>query len=396
MARPAVLRAAGAVLLAVVAAGTSSASTAQPPRVLGVVGHGKNARLEALDPRTLAPLSSPRPLRICSDSAVPDAAGVIGHPARDLWALSADRSRAVFICLPDGPGGGLHDQLLVVDVGRFRIVKRWTLETSEPWGIAWVGADAFVLFGVDAGSGVCCDSYDFVIDGELSGGATVADDVPLVAPNRVLIWSPPNGLDDNAISRAAGPGDDGIDISRVPPGQAAAALDAAHNRLFIVSAAGVAAEVRLVRPEQTVIDHSTVSYHALTLPSRFDSAAWVGQGRIALWGADGLTLIDTRDWTAHTIDASASEVTVSTAGILAWSRDHPSVTVYDGDGSRRFQRLLRTSSGDLALQSVQASGPYAYLNTTNGRFSLDLTTGILGGPLASRARLLLPDYLYLH
>ena len=71
-----------AVALLLMVAAAAPSATRRPPSLLGVVGHGKNARLEALDPRTLVPLSSPRPLRICSDSAGPE--GVTGHPARDL------------------------------------------------------------------------------------------------------------------------------------------------------------------------------------------------------------------------------------------------------------------------------------------------------------------------
>ena len=142
-------------------------------------------------------------------------------------------------------------------------------------------------------------------------------------------------------------------------------------------------------------EQASVTYHAVALPTgAFQSAAWVGQGQIALWGSGGLSLVDTRTWTARLIGPSLTEAAVSATGLIAWNKDQSSLAVYSPDGSLRFRKTLQSNSQPLALHTVQVNGRYAYLDTGD-RYSLDLKTGSLTGPLASRARLLLPDYLYL-
>jgi hypothetical protein len=101
-----------------------------------------------------------------------------------------------------------------------------------------------------------------------------------------------------------------------------------------VSSNGTVAQVDRVsgRPE--------VSYHRVELNARRFDAAWAGQGRIAVWGQDGLGTIDTRTWTTHAIDSDARNALATPHGIVAWTYDAPGISVYRPDGSLRFTALV--------------------------------------------------------
>jgi hypothetical protein len=151
------------------------------------------------------------------------------------------------------------------------------------------------------------------------------------------------------------------------------AVDPTSGRAFVVS------------PEMliAVVDLRTlaVSYHGATRslakavdgPSR--SAAWLGDGLLAVSGADysttidgsktttavtpyGLQIVDTRTWTTHTIDPDASWFT-ATPGALVASHS-PTATAHETliwglDGTLRRRRSL---SGDTRLD---VEGDYGYL-----------------------------------
>lgn len=77
--------------------------------------------------------------------------------------------------------------------------------------------------------------------------------------------------------------------------------------------------------------------------------------------------------------------------LLAWSQKAVTgITVYKPDGSLRY-RLLP----EQAVRGVRTSARYAYITSHQGRFSVDLHTGRVTGPLTSRARRVLPDVLEL-
>ena len=172
-----------------------------------------------------------------------------------------------------------------------------------------------------------------------------------------------------------------------PATPVAIAVDAHRHRVFLISSTGAIAVVGL-RTKR-------VEYHSVKLPAEIDGgdtyrAAWAGNGHLAFWGPSGLTLIDSRTWTAHLLDPAATDVAVAPNALLAWSQKAATgITVYKPDGSIRY-RLLP----EQAVLSVRASARYAYI-TSQRRFSVDLHTGHVTGPLTSRARLVLPDLLEL-
>jgi hypothetical protein len=155
------------------------------------------------------------------------------------------------------------------------------------------------------------------------------------------------------------------------------AADTYRDRLFVLSAGGLIAE----------LDHvAELSYHSVTLSGRPFQAAWAGRGRIALWGADGLGLIDTRDWSAHAVAPGVTDVVATPRGLIAWNRNgNDGLAVYRPDGSLRFRRLAGK-----AVQSVVSLGVYAYV-TAGDRYSVNLRTGRVSGPLVSSAQVVVPD-----
>ena len=95
-------------------------------------------------------------------------------------------------------------------------------------------------------------------------------------------------------------------------------------------------------------------------------------------------------WQAGSLWAVRRPCPVAPNALLAWSQKAATgITVYKPDGSIRY-RLLP----EQAVLSVRASARYAYI-TSQRRFSVDLHTGHVTGPLTSRARLVLPDLLEL-
>jgi len=73
-------------------------------------------------------------------------------------------------------------------------------------------------------------------------------------------------------------------------------------------------------------------------------------------------------------------VATTSYGLLATGND--GLALYRPTGALAFRRLHEHSVGP-----VVAIGRYAYAETDAGRFSIDLSSGRLTGPLASRARI---------
>ena len=155
--------------------------------------------------------------------------------------------------------------------------------------------------------------------------------------------------------------------------------DVAHHRLFDVAATGTVAEIDNVghRPH--------ITYHTVGLNGRPFTAAWAGSGRIALWGQDGLGTIDTRTWTTHPIAGGVTGAVTTRYGIAAWTANPADgLTVYRPDGSPRLHVLAGK-----AIRSAQAVGPYLYA-TVKARYSVDLRTGKVTGPLHTNATIIPP------
>jgi hypothetical protein len=174
---------------------------------------------------------------------------------------------------------------------------------------------------------------------------------------------------------------------RYPMARPGLAVDPEGGRAFVVGAPGPVAEVDLASLE--------VTYHELSQPvsllgrlrdwieppahahhpqGPIRQAAWLGNGRIAVWGArlhgdevaesaSGVKLVDTRDWTVRTIDDRATDAAVLAGNVLAWGPITESgrsigLAIYSAEGDRRAHLfpgrsvIPRAMTGDRAYFAV--------------------------------------------
>jgi len=350
-------------------------------RVLGVVWHGREgaetAELAWLHPLTLRP----RPGRrlALGDHGVG-------------WAVAPDQSLALLA----GGGDSNDGRLLVVDPRRLRrLGSIWLREFWEwPFASSWVGRSRVVL----AGSGLIERP-----EKDLSAVVvTVVDPLgrrvrsqraltgQLLASGRlpdglVLLLGPPDGIaparlvvvDGRGRVRSAPlpgivagfqePDDWNSPASSGRRAELGLAVDPAGRRAF------VAAEAKAV--------HGPVRL-----------AAWLGGGLLAVWGHDdsrpevrgstveqsrrpaGLQVIDTRSWTATTIDPHASGAVAARGRLLSFGRlvgppatpdtQTPTARGYGltvfGPGDRRPVHLF----GSQQIIWLQVNGDRAYVDLT--------------------------------
>jgi hypothetical protein len=372
--------AAGAIALSAVGSASSgfadardSEGISRTPPVLGVVGKDPNAKLVALDPRTLKRLPTPK-----------------ARPIRRCVSLSCDQEIIGPVISPDG------NQVAVVrprgiDVfGRWRLRKLRTVGASgfavardDPhfWEMAWAGR-AFLFTG-DGKFGLALywagsrwadtDIQGYAIRTR-DGWAVISPSISgsgLVVTAFTLHGEPAAGLAS-------------LDAPSV------AAYDARRNRLFVVSSNG----------EMTVVDMRTfdVSYRTVKLAPEVDltppgfELTWAGEGTLVLRPYEarrhGVWSIDIRVGSSRLVDAAATDVRVSTRSIVTWNRGAATgIKVYEPGGALRF-----TAVPTRRVTKVAVTASYAYVDA-GGRYSVDLRSGKVSGPLASRARLVVPDLL---
>jgi hypothetical protein len=200
--------------------------------------------------------------------------------------------------------------------------------------------------------------------------------------------------------------DDGGSDPRARQAVPGLAVEPTGRRAFVVAAGQPAAEVDLQR--------LTVGYHPLRRPTSplrrlaswlvppaeakeisgpTRSAAWVGDGLVAVWGGNarmdpkgyvqdpsGLELVDTSTWTVRTVDRTAGSASLVGGRLLVWgvsfgpggNRGY-GLTVF-GPGERRPVHLL----GSQEVTWVQVNGDLAYVSLSDGNASawavLDLSS----------------------
>ncbi len=131
-----------------------------------------------------------------------------------------------------------------------------------------------------------------------------------------------------------------------------------------------------------------VDYHQVALNGAQFEAAWAGEGRIALWGKNGLGTIDIRTWKTHAIAAGVTDAVATPYGIAAWTSSDDGLTLYRPDGSRKFHTLTGTP-----ISAARALGRWLYVDTPHKRrYTIDLRTGTTSPPLPATATILLPSY----
>ena len=340
----------------------SAVSAASPPPLLGMVG----LKLVALDPATLRPLASPRPL-------------VIGrlHP-RLRPVLSPDGRQ---VAIPGVRG------LSIVDRVRLRLLPKvvgdeYREATGEADYTIWTSDRKTFVFLCEGCSKLGL-ALHFFGPYPLPSDADIGTDSWVRTPDglAVLVGDPAGGYSFWLYSPEEGR------QRKLPFVGGVAAVDARRHRMFVVSSAGRVAVVNL---KTLAISTRTVALPPGVSQDGGYSVAWAGGGQLAFWGRSGLSVIDTRDWSARLIDPQAREVRVGANALLTWNGETATgVTVYAADGTLRFRALEGRR-----VSKVGVTARYAYVDAS-GRFSIDLHTGRTRGALASHATPILPDFLSL-
>src|ERR671937_754148 len=300
---------------------------------------GPPPRLYAVDRRSL------RPRR---NRSAPVAGHVFG------WSFSPERSRLA-------AGSDVTAELRLYDLKRMRVLGDVRLVKPGVHGLVyastWAGRSRVLTAVVTPG---CCGPGDTVV--------SAVDTHPLRGG-----WQRYGHGADRFVSDQWNPG---------------LALDPASGRAFAVQAGAPLAQVDLRR--------MSVRYHELAgsisllgrLHDWLDPAAeakamegpdrhavWLGDGRLAVTGVDyqasvdshghqqeldkpaGLKLIDTRNWSVHTLDRTTSSLTFSGGILFAFGTSWDSrtskmsgsgLTAYDASGRKLYHRY-----GDRLVASVE-------------------------------------------
>jgi hypothetical protein len=356
------------------------------PALYGVTWQG-SLTLARVDRATLRPLPGRR---------VP----LSGEPLG--WSFSPDRSRLAVGSTARGARLRLVDLRAMQTLGEVRIARRGS-------GVAttWAGPTRVLAVVVTPG---CCGAGDTsvigvdsvsqsvlwrrTLGGSLQAGERSGDGLVLVLGPRGRAIGP---------SRLVHVGGDGeIRSASLPeirsgtesrgsvthswnPGLA---VDRTGGRAFVVQARAPLAEVDLrsfvVRSHP--LGAQPRAADALAGPMR--EALWLGHGTLAVTGSDsgpsrqtaaGLTLIDTRRWSARTINRRTSDAVLVAGRLLASSflfdaRGQPTagsgLTGYSLDGTRRFHRY-----GSQPITGVQPLGRRALVGAQAAISLIDARSG---------------------
>jgi hypothetical protein len=340
-----------------------------PARVVAIIP-ARPAWLTVLDARTLKPASRAWSLKLASwrsgDPAVLSPSGsrvavIVGNKGRDsvlVVATATGRTlRRVAVPLSDefywlgGEGTSRHLPALLVQA---------TVECasggmvggvcSSKVGIPWASDPRRII-----GWQIYPESYVWSVlrTGVVLGGPP---------PGSVIVW--PNGTE--------------LVVSRMQDASTfTVASDVGGDRLYAITWTGLVAAVARASAARPV-----VSYHRVGLDGGLFAAGWAGQGRIALWGDNGLGTIDTRTWTTQAVAADVRHALPTRYGIAAWTDGPDGLTVYQADGRLRLRLLAGRQ-----ITGARSIGAYLYADTTtNSRYSIDLRTGRTTGPLPTTAR----------
>ena len=382
--RCALLLAGATAVLVTAAGGAVGAGTRQSPsgatlpaRVVAIIPT-RPARVALLDARTLAPVRSGWSMTLRS--------WIRGNPA----VLSPLGSRVAV-----APGAEGDQSVLIIDATSGRTVRQAREAYVEE--LYWLrgegtsrGSPALLLratlacSGGGTAGGVCGDDVTSVLN---PGASSIYNGfyVATALRNAVVLAEPDSP---KAVVVAPGPGtlvSNYVELSRLPesaPYQIVS--DILEDRLFVITSTGQIARISRASTSKPLVD-----YHQVGLNGANFAAAWAGNGRIALWGKDGLGVIDTRTWTTRASAAGVTHALPTRHGIAAWTSGLNGLAVYRSGGGRRLHLLKGRK-----ITSATALGVYMYVDTAAGtRYAIDLRTGSTVGPLKTRAQIVTPTYV---
>jgi hypothetical protein len=309
--------------------------------------------------------------------------------------------------------------VLIVDPVRLRVLRRLTgpayrfAPDVEPWDLAWTSRSSLVVLGFCECGALAY--LDINLPGRFGSPGGISSETDtwareetwehtrkgfavLVRGEGLLVL---DLMDDWSLNH--------VTLEGLPPPsrrQTALAVDSAGDRVFVVSRAGKVAEVGRIGTRRP-----TVSYHEVQLAPptgewSMTGAAWLGSGTLAVWASDGggtppspagLTFVDTRSWRARVVDPAISHAAAARGWVVGWTASaRDGVAVYGRGG---FERLRALAGREIRWVDALARYAYAWADCSAptglescSRFSVDLGTGRVTGPLRSRARpLIRPD-----
>ena len=356
---------------------TAGGGTAGPP-LYGVAWQG-SLGLVRVDPDTLRPLPGRR---------VPLAAEPLG------WSFSPDRSRLALGSTARGARLRFVDLRAMRALGDVTVARR-----GSGVATAWAGPGRVLAVVVTPG---CCGAGDTIVagvdagrrrvtwrrrlGGSLQAGERHRGGLVLVlgprgralGPSRLVRVGPDGRTRSAPLPEIRSGSEPHGSVTRVwDPGLA---LDRSGGRAFVVQAGAPVAEVDLDTFEvrSHPLEHGARAADAVAGPTR--DAIWLGRGRLAVTGSDshspaGLTLIDTRDWRARTIDRRTTDAVLVSGTLLASTfldqrRSGSGLTGYSPDGTRRFHRF-----GNDPILGAQGIGRKALVGGPRGLALVDARTG---------------------
>jgi hypothetical protein len=371
-------------------------ATPQRGPLLGIVHHGRVAKLVRVDPRSLRAFRRP----------------VVPLGAVTSWASSPDRSR---VAVGRTHGGTRNPRASVrfVRVRGMRAAGDVQLGRGDVSDLTWIAPNRVLSL-----HGVCCGSVDVVavdvsarrivrrapLRGEVIRRERTPDALVLlvtssdrIEPVRLVLANADGELRSVVIERIWGGRDIPEDYtadSVVRYSYPALAVDPDGNRAFVFSATGDVAEVDLASLSvdyRTLEEPSSLFGRFLNWlepeahgkasegPSRY--ALWLGDGLIALTGKDeyayrdqagslqlreqpfGIKLVDTRSWTVRTLHHDADHVRLAGDLLLAtrFSWDSAARTLggmglagYTIDGEKRFHLFEQKLLFDVIVYGTRA------------------------------------------
>jgi hypothetical protein len=306
----------------------------------------------------------------------------------DSWAWSFDARRRRIALVSDSPG----PELRFVDLRTMRVTGDAKLaRRGSAWATAWVAprrvlgvvvttADDTVVAAVDPATRRV--AWRRRLGGSMRVGKPYGRGL-------VLVLGPSRAVGESRLVRISAEGEvrsvalPGV-LSGAEDGhdsRPALAIDPATGRAFVVQAGGPVAEVELETLAVTSRPPVPGGRAPDSTRSAVRDALWLGGGRLAVTGYDderpaGLTLVDTRDWTARRLDRHTTNAALAGGTLLAYSfvlsgrAPGGGVTGYSLAGERRFHRF-----GDTQLAGVQPLGRRALVAGPRAIAMLDARSG---------------------
>jgi hypothetical protein len=358
-------RIAAALIAAVVLAAPQAAAKEGPmvpSRLLGFVAQGKKLSLVKLNASTLAPVSKALPTGSADVSYV---ARSPGRGTRVAFAAGAsslrflDRTHMRWdgrVAFPGRPATALWNyanklvtltetaQVVVVDPTKRRLRAQRSVGGT---------------LGAFAAAGDRIVAIVAPLDGIGRAKLAVIDDAGRVRITPLpQIRAGSETVDNGSVHRYEWP---------------ALAVDPSGTQAAVISAQGTIVAIRLDSLAATVHAARAVAAVRKNANGSYRTARWTLTGTVALSGADstfdgvterttpaGLTLLDSRDWNARSVDTDTSEVAYSpiTDVLLAYGPN--GLARYGTDGTQRFR--LNTVA---AMNPRFEAGTYVYFMARN-------------------------------